>query len=215
MPSLIIQLAILIAVAFVIGCILGRVLRRRSKHISDAEQTIVAAALALPVEGGTPEATLPVSGKEKAKLSDEVDTLEKPVVPDAEVVGGELPAKDRAAGEFLAPEPVDEHRPPHLEVPRRGKPDDLTVITGIGKAVEGMLNEIGIFHYAQIADWSSDNSGWVERHIGFPRRIARENWIGQATKLVGASKKSGAARKPRAKKSPAKPRAKSVKTAQS
>lgn len=215
MPSLIIQLAILIAVAFVIGCVLGRVFRRRSKNMSDAERTIVAAALASPAENGASEKTQRTNEKEQAVLSGKLDMPEKPSVPDAEVVGGELPRKDHAESAFAAVEPVDKGRPPHLDAPRRGKPDHLTAINGIGKAVETMLNEIGIFHYAQIADWSGDESAWVERHIGFPRRVMRENWIGQATKLAGASKKAGPARKPRAKKSPAKPRAKSAKAKQS
>lgn len=48
MPLLIVQLAILIAVAFVVGCFLGRILRRRKSAGSDHERTIVAAALSTP-----------------------------------------------------------------------------------------------------------------------------------------------------------------------
>ncbi len=45
MPMLIIQLAILIAVAFVIGCVLGRLFKGKKSTANDKEDTIIAAAL--------------------------------------------------------------------------------------------------------------------------------------------------------------------------
>ena len=51
MPLLIVQLAVLVAVAFIIGCLLGRFLRRRNAAVPDSERTIIAAARAtLPVD---------------------------------------------------------------------------------------------------------------------------------------------------------------------
>ncbi len=80
-------------------------------------------------------------------------------------------------------------QPQFLEAPRQGKADDLTVIHGIGRAVEAILNGLGVFHYDQISGWSDDESRWIEQAIGFPGRIGRENWRGQAARFVSASAK--------------------------
>jgi len=80
--------------------------------------------------------------------------------------------------------------PELLDAPLRGKPDDLTAINGIGKAIEGMLQKLGVFHYAQIAQWSIEEAAWVERHIGFVGRVSRENWTVQASKLAEVTQRS-------------------------
>ncbi len=55
MPLLIVQLAVLIAIAFVVGCLLGRFVRRKRPATSDNERTIIAAALATPPIDEKPE----------------------------------------------------------------------------------------------------------------------------------------------------------------
>ena len=74
--------------------------------------------------------------------------------------------------------------PPLLDAPR-GDPDDLTRISGIGPKLATMLNESGIWHFAQIATWTDDELAWVDGHIGaFRGRARRDDWIGQARALV-------------------------------
>ncbi|PHP68304.1 hypothetical protein CSC94_06555 [Zhengella mangrovi] len=84
-------------------------------------------------------------------------------------------------------------KPPVLKRPRRGKADDLTAISGIGKAIETKLFDLGIFHVDQIAAWSADEAAWVSQALGFPGRAAREDWVGKAGTLAAAA----SARKPR------------------
>ncbi len=86
------------------------------------------------------------------------------------------------------------------------KADDLTVIKGIGRAVQGLLNGIGVFHYDQIASWNDEESRWIERNIGFPRRVEREDWVAQAAKLANAANKASAKQADKPRKAPAKPR---------
>ncbi len=75
-------------------------------------------------------------------------------------------------------------RPEALEGPAGGTADDLKRISGIGPKIEGILNELGIFHFAQIARWTEDNKAWIDGYLKFKGRIDREDWIGQATTLA-------------------------------
>ena len=216
MPLLIIQLAILVAVAFIVGCVLGRLFRRKNKAMTDEERTIVAAALSAPAVDEKPEPVQPAPVKEvvtaplaKDKKPAKASAPKKAPVPDAEVVGGPLPVQPVQPEEQSVPD--DPGRPELLDAPREGKADELTVIGGIGKAIQSMLNGLGVYHYDQIANWSDEEAAWVERHIGFPRRIVRENWIGQAERLVETTIKPAAKRPARARKAPAKPKAKPTK----
>lgn len=67
----------------------------------------------------------------------------------------------------------------------REKKDDLTAIGGIGPALEKKLYEAGIFSYAQIASLSDEQIEHLEKNIiKYSGRIARDDWIGQAKRLV-------------------------------
>ena len=47
-----------------------------------------------------------------------------------------------------------------------------------------LLNGLGIYHYDQIAGWTSAETDWVDEHLSFKGRIAREDWIAQAKTLA-------------------------------
>jgi NADH-quinone oxidoreductase subunit E len=90
----------------------------------------------------------------------------------APAAGGEPPAISDAA------------KPAVLSAPRDGKPDDLKRISGVGPKIEGILNGLGVYHYDQIAKWSAEQVDWVDEHLKFKGRIAREGWIDQAKILA-------------------------------
>ena len=74
---------------------------------------------------------------------------------------------------------------PELLKKPRGKADDLKLIWGIGPALEKMLNSIGIWHFDQVANWSSADLKYVdELLIGFKGRAKRDEWVKQAKKLA-------------------------------
>lgn len=200
MPMLIIQLAILIAVAFIIGCILGRLVKGRKAVDKDQEDTIIAAALSKPALSEKPElvatpkaVTLEEPVKEQVEAATEAsdETVQKVESNDPEAEVGQA---EEITTEDAIVEIEDPHRPELLDAPVQAVSDDLTAINGIGKSVEAMLQKLGVFHYAQIAQWNLDQAAWIERHIGFAGRVTRENWTGQAIKLVEL-KQSDAARK--------------------
>ncbi len=89
------------------------------------------------------------------------------------------------AAEAPAPSLSDPARPPKLDAPRDGGADDLKRISGVGPKIESTLNELGIFHFDQIAAWSDDEKTWIDGYLRFKGRIDREGWIDQAKRLSG------------------------------
>jgi predicted flap endonuclease-1-like 5' DNA nuclease len=75
--------------------------------------------------------------------------------------------------------------PERLKAPRKGKADDLKEIEGIGPAMEKLVNELGFYHFAQLADWSDDDVEWVDANMKtFKGRIVRDKWVAQAKIIV-------------------------------
>ncbi|WP_018996880.1 NADH-quinone oxidoreductase subunit NuoE [Hirschia maritima] len=91
----------------------------------------------------------------------------------------EVPKKTENAGK---PTLEDTDRPLFLDKPE-GEADDLKQVSGIGPKIEATLNELGVFHFSQIADWSKANIEWVNGYLSFKGRVERENWIPQARLL--------------------------------
>lgn len=76
------------------------------------------------------------------------------------------------------------NRPKPLARPRNDAPDDLEQISGIGPKLSALLNELGIFHFDQIAGWTPEEIEWVDSYLSFKGRIEREAWIPQAKTLA-------------------------------
>ncbi len=100
----------------------------------------------------------------------------------------EAPAKTRAKpkAEPAAPASAEpETPPPTLEGPRKGRADDLKRISGVGPKLEALLNEMGFFHFDQIAAWTEAEIAWVDAKLeGFKGRATRDDWVGQAKALA-------------------------------
>ncbi|RFU13550.1 NADH-quinone oxidoreductase subunit NuoE [Rhodobacteraceae bacterium W635] len=81
---------------------------------------------------------------------------------------------------------VAEAEPERLSAPRAGRAaDDLKKITGVGPKLEALLNEMGFYHYDQIAAWGPAEIAWVDARLTFKGRIERDDWVAQATELAG------------------------------
>ena len=82
----------------------------------------------------------------------------------------------------------DGEKPKGLLGAPQGDKDDLKQVKGIGPVIEGKLNDLGIFHFWQIAKWSDPELVWIDNYLNFRGRAVRERWIEQARKLQdGAS----------------------------
>ncbi|WP_417767816.1 NADH-quinone oxidoreductase subunit E [Stappia sp.] len=132
--------------------------------------------------GKTPAKKAAAAAKPKAPAAEarkaetpkaDAATPKKPAVKDALAAQTSL---DLASGE--------EKEPELLKGARGGKADDLKRIKGVGPKIEGILNELGIYHFDQIAVWTEENKAWVDTRLKFKGRIDREDWIAQAKVLA-------------------------------
>lgn len=74
--------------------------------------------------------------------------------------------------------------PPWLLTSAEGDKDNLQAIRGLGPVLERGLNELGIFHFRQLARMTAADVAWIAPRIHvFPGRIARDDWPGQARQM--------------------------------
>ena len=150
-----------------------------------------------PVESAeeTPEQepTAPVADTAAVEAAPEavVEAEEAPVAVESPTQVVEAPAEPSEAEP--APVPATDSRstdgkPALLEAPRAGGADDLKRIGGIGPKLEQTLNELGIYHFDQIAALQGDEIEWVDSRLRFKGRIQRDDWIGQAKALANDGK---------------------------
>ena len=99
------------------------------------------------------------------------------------------PKAKAAPAKKAAPKTVPaaaEKEPTTLSAPREGGADDLKKISGVGPKLEGVLNELGFWHFDQIAAWTADEIAWVDSRLKFKGRIERDDWMKQAAALAKA-----------------------------
>ena len=127
-------------------------------------------------------------------LSDEVDRLRRDsakrvttTVPPATTV--DMSGAALAGGAMaptIAPTPA-EPLPPFLDAPR-GTPDNLTLLKGVGDRFAAKLNDIGVYHYRQIAGWSPEEVRIADSKLDtFRGRIERDQLVEQS-KLLAAGR---------------------------
>ena len=76
-------------------------------------------------------------------------------------------------------------KPEALSAPRGGAADDLKRIKGIGPKLEKLCNEMGVYHFDQIAGWNADEVAWMNANLqGFKGRVSRDEWVAQAKLLA-------------------------------
>lgn len=131
-------------------------------------------------------------------LSDEVDRLRResakrvaapapaPAVDmsGAALAGGAMAPTIPAGATTPAAPASTQPLPAFLDAPR-GAPDDLTLMKGVGPRLAARLNEIGVYHYRQIAGWSPDEARIADSKLdSFRGRIERDQLIEQAKLLA-------------------------------
>jgi NADH-quinone oxidoreductase subunit E len=113
------------------------------------------------------------------------ETSAAPSAPEPAPVSEPAPATAPVAQAPEVEAAEDAIRPEALSAARDGSADDLKMITGVGPKLEIMLNELGFYHFDQIAGWSAAEVAWVNDNLaGFKGRVSRDNWVEQARKLA-------------------------------
>ncbi len=100
--------------------------------------------------------------------------------------GGAVDAAEEAstADHGAAATDIAESEPLLLSGAREGGADDLKRIKGVGPKLEGILNDMGFYHFDQIAEWGAEQIAWVDARLQFKGRIERDNWVDQAKRLA-------------------------------
>jgi NADH-quinone oxidoreductase subunit E len=221
---LVLHTALLVLAAFILGAIVGCLLKRflsggpvygaaaatlqsagigtpeaaSKKRRTPAESAAAAAAatVAARAQAFEKEAENVVEEAEHtvADAAQKVEDVVETVAADGPIMVEPQVMEDKAVEDALAALPADATnedkanavgtRPTGLDAPRGGSKDNLQRIKGIGKVNERKLNDLGIYHFEQIAGWSASEARWVGTFLAFMGRIEREDWIGQAGVLA-------------------------------
>ncbi|RLA71433.1 MAG: hypothetical protein DRG09_00220 [Epsilonproteobacteria bacterium] len=173
--EIIICLLLATLIGFALGYIVAKSQSAKSKPVTstktetkdNSEEELEVVELA--VEEEPSQETLVT---EETTVSDEVEIPTENAIENALEALEEL--EDTKAGEI----------PELLSEPRNGEKDKLTKIKGIGPKVEEKLNDSGIFHFEQIANWTEENMIWLEAHTLFASRVKKEAWVIESKALL-------------------------------
>lgn len=160
----IIEVALLLLIAYLIGCVIGYFLRAKvftsGKTASDAP--------AAAAKSAASSSASPVPADRMAKAA---KTKPKTKAPAQAKTAAPAPAAKAAL-------------PKVLKAPRDGKKDNLKLIKGVGPKIEEKLNNMGTYHFEQIAAWDRETIAKVDETLSFKGRIDRERWVPQAKALA-------------------------------
>ena len=170
------QITICLLLAALIGFIMGYIVGKGSRKKAPKQTP----------EAKTVEKT--DSAETTASIEKEVetliDTMTEESSDEAEIPTSAAIEKVTEALEAVEAQDEEGVKPELLTAPKGGKKDALTQIKGIGPKVEEQLNEAGIYHFEQIANWSEENIKWLEQNTTFAHRAKKDLWINQAKALV-------------------------------
>ena len=129
---------------------------------------VVGLIVGMPLSAAPAQSAMPAAGSQSAA----------PPAAAAPATAGSATAGSANAGSANA-------GPARLAAPRGGKADNLKEIEGVGPAMEKLVNEMGFFHFDQIAGWSEADVAWVDANLkGFKGRVTRDRWVAQARIIV-------------------------------
>jgi large subunit ribosomal protein L21 len=152
---------------------------------SSGDKSGVKAALGAASAGAMVAAGAVAAAPKKAKKAEApaAPKPEKKAEPEAapvKVKDKETSAKVEPAAKAEDAAPTESTRPSNLLDAPQGEPDDLTKISGVGPVLNKKLNENGVYHFWQIAQWGPSEIAFMDDQLSFKGRIERDEWIAQA-----------------------------------
>lgn len=230
--------AILIIVAFVIGVLVGRILKmsfgcsgqdsQSQAPVESKSETSTAASASGESVSTSSSANLVASEpstivKDQAKTSpskSSTSTKAKPAASKAKTASSTAKKSPANKGTAKTAAPAAKKAAPASQAKSKAasvksaaisnSADDLKLIKGVGKLNETRLNDEGVTSFAQIARWKKADIAEFDEKLNFKGRIERDEWVPQAKALAKAT--STKAKPAAVKKAPAK-KAAAVKSA--
>ncbi len=102
---------------------------------------------------------------------------------------GKAAAPKKAAGKQAATQPKDEAQAEtKTQAGKAAESDssaDLTQLTGVGPVLAEKLHDAGVTSLAQIAAWTAEDIDRLDAELSIKARAERDDWVGQAKKLIG------------------------------
>ena len=182
MSYLISQTFILLLIAALLGMLLGTFLTRITAETSRASlqarlRNAETDARELRAELDVAVTARGACEAERKSLRERLDALE--TAPGSRPIDTDEPVSPPRA----LPAPADSGV---LSVIGTGsdESDDLQRIKGIGPKIAGILQELGVRRFDQIAAWTPRDVARVNDHLRFSGRIEREQWVAQAQALL-------------------------------
>jgi Fe-S oxidoreductase/predicted flap endonuclease-1-like 5' DNA nuclease len=155
-----------------------------------AEAEAKAAAAAKAAAEAEAEAQAQAQAATEAAAAAEAEAAEAKAAAHAEAAEAEARAAEQALAEARAKQEAEEEAARAAaeaeaatlaELPT----DDLTQIRGIGSSLDGILGDLGIRNFDQVASMSPEYRQGLDDYLQFEGRIERDDWIGQAARLRG------------------------------
>jgi len=192
--ELVLWLLLAFFIGAIIGCLFSRLFGGKKKDARDVVGTGMAGAAAAGTAVVAAEA---VTDDDVARRKAEEEAARKRAEEEARRKAEEEAARKKAEEEAARKRAEEEARrkaeeeaaaaatrPWGLAGPIGGKADNLTRIKGIGSKINQILNEMGIYHFSQIAAWTDKEIEEVDEKLKFKGRIVREKWVEQAKVLA-------------------------------
>lgn len=174
----IIESALLLLVAFALGCAIGYGLRRIFPRVPQP-------ALLSPVA----VQQAPVPDVQASDLPAPIDPAIESDIPLIESPSKTKPPRSSAArttGKAKRTPPILSSQPDEKIAETEVNKDDLKKISGIGPKLEATLNQDGVLSFTQIAAWKAKDIAEIDARLNLRGRIKRDGWIAQAKALSKA-----------------------------
>ncbi|WP_043331833.1 hypothetical protein [Methylosinus sp. LW4] len=193
--GLLFELGLLLATAYLIGLPFGGGVRllfgaaapaapaKRKPH-ADVSHVALRGAAATLAENAPAPAPEPIAAAEPPAPETALTEAPAPVAEPRRRAGAPRPAESERK--------TPGQRPEGLPGPRGGRADDLTKIKGLGPKSVEKLHGLGVYHFDQIAAWSSENVAWIGATLAVPGRPERGRWVAQAKELAAATERAQA-----------------------
>ncbi|WP_127142690.1 hypothetical protein [Pelagibacterium montanilacus] len=179
----ILESALLLLAAFLIGCLVGYLARRMFGKAPAERPAAPAPAAVVPAEPETAS----------APAATEQPVAEAPVTAEAVATPAPAPraratkrakAVPETAPKTAAPSEIAEQQTVAVPANTQAKPDNLRAINGLGPKMESKLHAAGVTQLDEIAGWSRKAADAMDAKLGAQGRIERDDWVGQAKALL-------------------------------